>query len=591
MLIMRLCYTLLLAGLLIGHPAYALLTEAPAPEAATGWQTQREVVAKQAMAVTANPYASQAAQQILLKQGSAVDAMIAAQAVLTLVEPQSSGLGGGAFLVHWQQEGHRLTTLDGRETAPSGAPSDLFLDKEGQPLPFFDAVIGGQSVATPGTVELLWQAHQAHGKLNWQTLFEPAIQLASNGFIVSKRLATLIQKDQENLAKDPSSAAYFFDSQGVPLTAGSRLTNPALAQVLTELSQHGPKAFYQGKLARAMVDKVTNAPTPGYLSMEDLAGYQTQARAPLCAPYRQNQICGMGPPSSGTIALGQILGMLSHFDLAKLGPTHPQSWRLIADASRLAFADRNHYVADSDFVAVPVSELLDADYLKQRAELLRGQDRALPQVEPGVFLPLLAWRAPDQSPEFPSTTHLSIVDNEGNAVSMTSTIENGFGSRLMVEGFLLNNELTDFSFSPERDGMLIANRLEPNKRPRSSMAPIMVLENNQPLLIIGSPGGSSIIGYVLQSIINILDWGMTPQQAIAQGHIIHRGGDLEMEERESNLALAPMMQALGFTTRFTELNSGLHAIMLQSEQLIGAADPRREGLALAADEPALSLVK
>lgn len=582
MLIIRLCY--LLAAVLVAQPVYAVHTEAPAPEAASGWQTQSEVRAKQAMVVTANPYASQAAQKILLNGGSAVDAMITAQAVLTLVEPQSSGLGGGAFLVHWQQDKQRLTTLDGRETAPSNTPSDLFLDKDGQPLPFFDAVIGGQSVATPGTVALLWQAHQDHGKLNWQTLFEPAIELASTGFIVSKRLATLIEKDQKNLAKDANSAAYFFDNQGQPLTAGSRLTNPSLAKVLTELSQQGAEAFYQGRLARAMVDKVANAATPGHLTMQDLASYRAQVREPLCAPYRQYQICGMGPPSSGTLALGQALGILSHFNLATLGPTHPQSWRLIADASRLAFADRNYYVADSDFVSVPVSELLDADYLQQRAALLDKQNTALPQVEPGVFLPLLARRAPDRSPEFPSTTHLSIVDKEGNAVSMTSTIENGFGSRLMVEGFLLNNELTDFSFRPEHNGVPVANRIEPNKRPRSSMAPIMVLENDQPLLIIGSPGGSSIIGYVLQSVINILDWGMTPQQAVSQAHIIHRGGDLELESRGINLALAPALQALGFTTRFTELNSGLHAIMLQPKQLIGAADPRREGVALAADE-------
>ncbi|MBO1519041.1 gamma-glutamyltransferase [Oceanisphaera pacifica] len=555
----------------------------PAPEAATGWNEKPLVDAHHAMVVTANPYASKAAQQMLQLGGSAVDAMIAAQAVLTLVEPQSSGLGGGGFMVYWQQENAMLTTLDGRETAPMAAPSDLFLDDNQAPLAFYDAVVGGRSVGTPGTVRLMWHAHQRFGELDWSVLFTPAIRLATEGFTVSPRLARLIAKDKHHLVKDPDSRDYFFDSQGNPLAAGSHKTNPQLAKVLRQISQHGPDAFYQGALAEKIVNKVAQAEHPGYLRLSDLSEYQVKERPALCAPYRQYQICGMGPPSSGTLALGQILGMLAHSNLAALGPNSPQSWRLIADASRLAFADRNRYVADNDFVQVPTEALLAPAYLAKRAALLNQSNQALLSVSPGQPLANLNRQGSDSSPEFPSTTHLSIVDNKGNALSMTSTIENGFGSRLMVQGFLLNNELTDFAFSPVIEGEPVANRLEPGKRPRSSMAPTIVMQDNQPLLIVGSPGGSSIIGYVLHSIINILDWGMTPAQALHQPHIIHRGKVLEMEASGRNIALQSAMSALGFTVKFTELNSGLHAIMLTDEGITGAADPRREGVALAAD--------
>ncbi|MGO1247538.1 MAG: gamma-glutamyltransferase [Oceanisphaera sp.] len=575
-------HLLLLIWAFVGLSAQAD-SRLPAPEAATGWTNKPLVKAQNAMVVTANPYASKAAQQMLQLGGSAVDAMVAAQAVLTLVEPQSSGLGGGGFMVYWQQQDAILTTLDGRETAPMTAPSDLFLDEQQQPLAFYDAVVGGRSVGTPGTVRLMWQAHQRFGELDWQTLFTPAIRLATEGFEVSSRLARLIAKDKQHLIKDSDSRAYFFDKQGQPLAKGYLKTNPKLAQVLHQISLHGPDAFYTGPLAAAMVDKVAQAEHPGYLSLSDLSNYQIKERPALCAPYRQYQVCGMGPPSSGTVALGQILGMLSHTNLATLGPHSSRSWRLIADASRLAFADRNRYVADSDFVKVPTAELLDPDYLAQRAALLSQSNQALPSVSPGQPLASLNRHASDNSPEFPSTTHISIIDKNGNALSMTSTIENGFGSRLMVQGFLLNNELTDFAFSPTDNAEPVANRLEPGKRPRSSMAPTIIMQDNKPVLIVGSPGGSSIIGYVLHSIINMLDWGMTPEQALHQPHILHRGKVLEMEPIGRNIALQPALSALGFTVNFTELNSGLHAIMLTDEGITGAADPRREGVALAAD--------
>ena len=571
---------LLLILLLLVPLAFA---DTPPPETATGWRTTPLVRADKAMVVTANPYASQAARDMLRRGGTAVDAMVAAQMVLALVEPQSSGLGGGAFLVYWQQEPGRLITLDGRETAPFAAPADLFLDGQGRPLDFLDAVVGGRSVGTPGTVMLMWQAHQRFGRLPWRELFAPAITLALNGFTVSPRLARLVAEDKAQLTRDPDARAYFFDDTGRPLQAGSTKTNPLLAALLTRLSLEGPSAFYQGKIAAAMVDKVRQANPPGHLGLEDLAGYRVKERPALCAPYRQYQVCGMGPPSSGTLALGQILGILSHLELASLGPNSPQGWRWIADASRLAFADRNLYVADADFVPVPTEGLLAPDYLAGRAALIGERSQALEQVSPGVPLARLDHLAPDSSPEFAATTHISIVDKEGNALAMTSTIEHGFGSRLMVQGFLLNNELTDFSFRPELDGVPVANRLEPGKRPRSSMAPTLVFYREKPLLVIGSPGGSSIIGYVLHALINVLDWGMDIREALHQPHILHRGSVLELEPGGRNQALQPELERLGFGTRLTELNSGLHGILLQPGRITAGADPRREGQALAAD--------
>ncbi|WP_445398147.1 gamma-glutamyltransferase [Zobellella sp. An-6] len=571
---------LLLTLLLLVPHTFA---DTPAPETATGWRTTPLVRAERALVVTAHPDASRAARDMLRRGGTAVDAMVAAQAVLTLVEPQSSGLGGGAFLVYWQQDPGRLTTLDGRETAPFAAPADLFLDEEGRPLTRLDAMVGGRSVGTPGTVQLMWQAHQRFGRLPWRELFAPAIDLALNGFTVSSRLARLVAEDKAQLTRDPAARAYFFDETGRPLQAGSTKRNPLLAALLTRLSLEGPSAFYQGEIAAAMVDKVRQASPAGFLGPEDLTAYRVKERPTLCAPYRQYQVCGMGPPSSGTLALGQILGILSHVELASLGPNSPQGWRWIADASRLAFADRNRYVADADFVPVPVEALLDPDYLAGRAALIGERSQALEQVAPGVPAPRLGHQAPDSSPEFAATSHISIVDQAGNALAMTSTIEHGFGSRLMVQGFLLNNELTDFSFHPELDGVTVANRLEPGKRPRSSMTPTLVFYRDRPLLVIGSPGGSSIIGYVLHALLNVLDWGMDIQEAVHQPHILHRGGVLELEPGGRNLALQPGLERLGFDTRLTELNSGLHGILLQPGRLSASADPRREGQALAAD--------
>ncbi|MGR3378976.1 gamma-glutamyltransferase [Salipiger abyssi] len=531
------------------------------------------------MIAAANPLAVEAGAKVLRAGGTAADAMIAAQAVLGLVEPQSSGLGGGAFLVWYDAASGALTTLDGRETAPLDADPRQFQDEAGAPLKFFDAVVGGLSVGTPGTPMLLEEAHRRWGRANWRDLFADAIGLAEDGFAVSPRLAELVAGDAERLQRFPETAAYFFPG-GAAITAGETLVNPAYADTLRRIAEGGAAAFYTGDIARDIVATVRGAEgNPGRLSTADLALYRVIERPAVCAEYRAHDVCGMGPPSSGALTVGQILGMLDSYDLAALGPQSPEAWRLIGDASRLAFADRGRYMADTDFVPVPVEGLVAPDYLRSRSELLSGDD-ALPEVAPGApewdHAMLLA---DDESIEFPSTSHISIVDAEGNALSMTTTIENGFGSRLMTRGFLLNNELTDFSFRSHADGVPIANRIEPGKRPRSSMAPTIVMKDGAPVLVIGSPGGSRIIGYVAQGIVAHLDWGMDVQQAVAMPHLVNRFGTYDVEEGTAAADLAEPLSALGYEVGMRGLNSGLHAISL-GEGLRGGADPRREGIAL-----------
>ncbi|WP_318459802.1 gamma-glutamyltransferase [Photobacterium leiognathi] len=548
------------------------------PEPTISQQSQQLVKGKEWMIATANKYASEAGADVLSKGGSAVDAMITAQLVLGLVEPQSSGIGGGGFLVYWDNDNNQMTTFDGRETAPFAATPRLFQDNQGKPLKFYDAVVGGRSVGTPGTIKLLWRSHEQYGKLAWKSLFLPAIKLAKDGFIVSPRLAAMIEKDANNLSRYPATKAYFFDNDGNPIEAGTKLTNPAYANTLLQIADYGPKAFYQGDIARDIVATVQQAEgNPGVLNTMDLASYSVKQREPICAPYRQYKVCGMGPPSSGALTLGQILAMLNHYPLDKLGADNVESWRLIGDASRLAFADRDLYMADSDYVPMPTRGLLDPTYLAQRAALLQGK-QALTKVEPGSP----PWnhaqkQTSDEALELPSTTHLSIIDEEGNVVSLTSTIENSFGSRLMVRGFLLNNELTDFSFRSQIDGVPVANRIEPGKRPRSSMTPTIVMKDNQPVLTIGSPGGSQIIGYVAKTLVAYLDWGMDLQQAINLPNMNNRFGTFELEQNTAATAWAPKLEKLGYKTQIKDLNSGIQAISIAPEQLTGAADPRREG--------------
>jgi gamma-glutamyltranspeptidase / glutathione hydrolase len=536
------------------------------------------VVAETWMVAAAHPLAVEAGAEVLRNGGTAADAMVAVQTVLGLVEPQSSGLGGGAFLVWYDAESGELTTLDGRETAPLAATPRYFQDENGEPLGFWDAVVGGRSVGTPGTPALMEEAHARWGTQDWASLLEPAITLAEDGFIVSPRLATLVAEEPEDrLPRFEATAAYFYPG-GAPIEAGQRLMNPDYAEVLRAMAQRGADAFYDGPIAEAIVEIVQA--NGGLLSLQDFATYDIVERPPVCVTYRAAEVCGMGPPSSGALTVGQILGMLEGFDLAAMGPDSAEAWTLIGDASRLAFADRGRYMADSDFVPMPTEGLVDDAYLDERAQAL-DPSRALETVEPGTpeWDHAMLW-GDDVSLELPSTSHISIVDAEGNALSMTTTIENGFGSRLFVRGFLLNNELTDFSFATHENGWPIANRVEPGKRPRSSMAPTIVMRNGAPLLVVGSPGGSRIIGYVAQAVINYLDWGMNPQEAVAAPHLVNRFGTFDLEAGTAAAELEAALQEAGFETSVTELTSGLHAIAFENGQLVGGADPRREGIAL-----------
>ncbi len=570
-------------------------TDRVAPETATNGQLIAEsaeilaalkskadgqpVVAENWMIAAANPLAVEAGAAILRTGGSAADAMVAVQSVLGLVEPQSSGLGGGAFLVWYDAASGELTTLDGRETAPLAVTPTLFQNDDGEPLKFFDAVVGGRSVGTPGTPALMAEAHRRWGRSPWPSLFGSAIALAEDGFAVSPRLAALVEFDAERLARFPVTANYLLPD-GMPLQAGKVLKNPAYADTLRIFADKGEDGFYTGPVAADIIRTVaTAAGNPGVLSQLDLAIYQIRERAPVCVTYRAHEVCGMGPPSSGALTVGQILGMLEAYDLAAMGPSNVDAWRLIGDASRLAFADRGRYMADSDFVPMPTKGLVNPAYLAERAALLAGE-MALTDIAPGnpEFDHALNW-ADDEAIELPSTSHISIVDAYGNVLSMTTTVENAFGSRLMTRGFLLNNELTDFSFRSHSDGVPIANRIEPGKRPRSSMSPTIVMKDGAPVLAIGSPGGSRIIGYVATSIIAWLDWGMDVQQAVSIPHAINRFGTYDLEEETIAAELQEPLEALGYKVKVRGLNSGLHAIAIGPD-IKGGADPRREGIAL-----------
>ena len=536
------------------------------------------VLASDWMVVVANPHAAAAGARVLNEGGTAADAMVAVQAVLGLVEPQSSGLGGGAFLVWFDAESGELTTLDGRETAPLAATPGLFQTKDGDRLKFWDAVVGGRSVGVPGTPALMEAAHKKWGRNAWGGLFTEAITLAESGFAVSPRLAGLVAGDAERLARFSDTTDYFFQD-GRPLPEGSRLTNLPYADVMRRLAIEGAGVIYSGDIAQAIVDTVQGAEdNPGVLSLTDLEIYKVKERPAVCAPFRRHQVCGMGPPSSGALTVGQILGLLDQFPAGS--PDDPQTLRLIGDASRLAFADRGRYMADSDFVPMPTNGLVSEDYLADRAKLLTGPN-ALNEVAPGnpEYSHASLW-ADDVSLELPSTSHISIVDSYGNALSMTTTIENGFGSRLMTNGFLLNNELTDFSFSSHLNGVPIANRVEPGKRPRSSMSPTIVLKDGFPNLVIGSPGGSRIIGYVVQAIIAHIDWGMNVQAAVSIPLAVNRFGTYDLEKGTSLDDMVEPLEAIGYKVNLRGLNSGLHAISVGKSTLSGGADPRREGIAL-----------
>lgn len=554
--------------------------EPPPPESPSGLRAPETVIAERFMVVTANQHATAAGAAALRRGGTAADAMVAAQFVLNLVEPQSSGIGGGAFLLYWDARTRTLTTLDGRETAPAAAGPDLFLKPDGTPMPFDEAVPGGRSVGVPGTLALLERAHQSFGRLPWAELVTPAAELAERGFEISPRLAGAVAEYSETLGRFPAARSYFLTPEGGPRLAGTTLRNPDFARTLRSIASEGSAPLYRGRLGDALVAAVREAPAnPGLMTVEDLARYRVVERDPVCAPYRAYRVCGMGPPSSGGVAVAQILGLLEHFDMAALGPT-ADGYQALLEASKLAFADRNLYLADPDFVRVPVRGLVDPAYLTVRAQQIQlgaSMDKAAAGNPPWREAQL--W-SPDESAGRPGTSHLVIVDAEGNAVSMTTTIESGFGSHLMVGGFLLNNELTDFSFQPQADGRPVANRVEGGKRPRSSMAPTIVFDRaGDPALLVGSPGGSQIIGYVAQALVGMLDWGMEPQAAVAAGHVLSRNGPAELEAETDAAGLEAALVARGQKVQIKPLNSGLHAIALAKGKLVSGVDPRREGMA------------
>ena len=577
-------------GLVYRAPAAGL----QAPEAASGYTEKPGWSAAKFMVAAANPLATDAGYQVLAAGGSAVDAAIAVQMVLTLVEPQSSGIGGGLFLVHWDQR--QVQTFDGRETAPAAATAELFM-KDGKPMSFMDGVVGGRSVGTPGVLRALELAHRQHGKLAWKTLFQPAIQLAEQGFLVSPRLATLLREESAKpLRNDPVAAAYFFEADGTPKPAGTRLRNPELAAVLRDVADRGAVAFYEGPIARDIAAKVRgHAANPGLLSEADLAGYRAKTREPLCFDYRLWRLCGMPPPSSGPLALGQMLGMLAGRNLAAFPPVKAgttlepsaEAVHLISEAGRLAYADRGRYVADPDFVSLPggsAAALLSPAYLAQRAALIT--ERSIGRASPGIPLAPVASLADDRSLELASTSHVSVVDANGNAVSMTTTIENVFGAQIMVRGFLLNNELTDFSFAPSENGVPIANRVEGGKRPRSSMSPLLVFEKatGQMVMSVGSPGGSAIINYVAKVLVATLDWGLDVQQAISLPNFGSRNGPTELEQDRASPALVEALKAKGHEPRVMVQTSGLQGIQRSTKSgqpgWFGGADPRREGVVM-----------
>jgi len=534
-----------------------------------------------AMVATANPHATDAAAEMLAQGGSAVDAMIAAQAVLGLVEPQSSGLGGGAFLLHWDAKDRSVTAWDGRETAPKADGPDLFLAADGTPLPFRDASLGGRAVGVPGVVSLMWETHERYGTLPWQALFAPAIRLAEEGFIVSARLSAAVA-DSPELAQDAMARAlYFTDEAGIakPVAAGHTLRNPAYAETLRAIARDGPAGFYQGEVALALLSAVNgSAKNPGAMTAGDLADYRAKLREPVCRPYRSYRICGMPPPSSGGLTTLMILGLLEAYDLEHLRPLSATSIHLLAAASRLAFADRDRYMADPDFVAVPAEGLIDPVYLAARARLI-DPGRDLGQAKPGAppaaeALPRAAALAQPEA----GTSHLAILDAQGNAVSMTTSVEQSFGAHLMAAGFVLNNQLTDFSFLPERDGEPVANRVEGGKRPRSSMSPTLVFEPSGELFaVVGSPGGSRIIGYVAQTLVGLIDWDLDMQAAIDLPHALNRNGATELEAGTALEPVRARLEGMGHKVEVRAMTSGLHGIRIVEGKPDGGADRRREG--------------
>jgi len=560
-----------------GQPADHADPELPAVYRLDG---KRTATSGTAMVTAAHPLAARAGREILQAGGSATDAAIAVQMVLGLVEPQSSGLGGGAFMLRYDGARKTIVTYDGREEAPEAATPELFLKPDGQPMGFWNAVLSGKSVGVPGLPRMLERAHAKHGELPWQRLFRPAIRLAREGFPVSPRLHALLAED-DDLRDDPAARELFYRADGSPLPVGHTLTNPAYARTLETIAERGADAFYEGPIADAIVDTVRAA--GGKLRESDLATYEAKVRKPVCRRYRGEIVCGHRPPTSGGVTVLQILGILQTVDPETLTASTADLVHHVAEASRLAFADRNRYLGDPAFVDIPLPRLVSDRYLIRRAASIRP-DASLGEAEPGL---LKRRAALPEGPGGRTTTHYSIVDADGNAVSITSSIEQAFGSHRMVRGFLLNNQLTDFSFQPTVDGRPVANRVQPGKRPMSSMAPTMVLDDDAELrMALGSPGGPFIIGFVAQRIVGVLDRGLSLAEAIRQPSFVNRNGPTELEKDTELAKIADALRRRGHAVELQGMTSGLHGIRLADDGTIhGAADPRREGVALAVPAP------
>lgn len=562
----------LLAALLTPLLLSACATTAP-PAARTAYE--------RGMVSAADPRAAEAGAQILRAGGNATDAALATLLVLNVVEPQSSGIGGGGFLVLDDGKGN-LETFDGRETAPAAAHPEWFR-MNGQFLSVSQAIPGGLSVGVPGNVALMAEAHRRHGKLPWKALFAAAIGHARDGFTLTPRLRDYLDRARRTGALTAEGRALYYGADGEPLPAGTMIRNPAFADFLATLAEKGPKAFYSGSNAAKIAAAVSKAErNPAPMALADLAAYRAKPRPPVCGSYRRHRICGMGPPSSGATTVLGMLGMLERFDLAALGKDSPEAWHLIAEAARLAYADRERYLADGDFVAVPVAGLVARDYLAARSQLI-APDRTLVRAEPGTPPGAPLARADTLTPDVPSTSHFVAIDSNGQAATLTSTIESSFGSGLMVNGYFLNNELTDFSLVPSRDGKPVANRVEPGKRPRSSMAPTLVYAPDGRLrLAVGAAGGATIPAQVLRVIIGVIDWKLSAQEAIALP-VLFAPSDAVFVEKGSKLeSMIPALQALGHATVTPrELPLKANAIEVVDGKLVGAADPRSEGVAVA----------
>ena len=576
--------------ILLRSPLVALVSAVFAFSAASRSATAQlaaPLSAKQELVVSANPYASEAGLRILREGGGAVDAAIAVQLVLTLVEPQSSGVGGGAFMLFYGAPGKRapaaITAYEGRETAPAAATPDMFMSN-GRPEGFGAVGVGGLAVGVPGAMRMLELAHRDHGRLPWAKVFAPAIEIAEKGFAVSPRLFQLLN-GFKRFARGDDFRRYFYEESGEPHPVGYVLKNSEYAAALREFAAKGAEPMYTGDLAAAIAAKVQgNNVRAGRMTAEDLAKYRARVTQPLCTAYRSWRVCGPQLPSSGGVTTQQVLGMLGEFDLAKLRNEPAQAIHLFVEASRLAFADRTLYLGDPEFVPAPVAEMLAPAYLRDRAALIDPK-KALPNVAAGAPRPGVAWEfAPGTAAERPSTSHFSIADRFGDAVAMTTSVQGAFGSQLMVGGFILNNQLTDFDYAPESGGKPIANRIEGGKRPLSSMAPTMLLDDQGRLrLLVGSPGGTHIIGFVAQSIVGFVDWQQSAQQAVAAPHYLAEGGSVELEEDTDVVAQRAALEALGHTVALRNMNSGLHAISIdytrRGRVLSAGVDPRREGAA------------